>query len=315
MSSPRQTLSYLRQLFESRGLRPKKKLGQNFLIDLNLLQVLVQAAELDRQDLVLEVGSGTGSLTAALAGKAGAVVGVEIDPDFYQLARENTAAFPHVHLIQTDILAGKNRIHPHVMQVLQRMLAEGTFARLKLVSNLPYVVATPVITNFLLSDLPFERMVVTIQWELAARLVAEPGTKDYGSLSVIVQSLADPRIVRRLPPQVFWPRPKVDSALVVIRPNADKRAGIRDLPGFHAFVRDLYLHRRKNLRGGLLPILGRGVSKEQLDALLSRHGFDPAGRAEALSVAEHLRLYEVLAQVLPGAQAKTPAPAEQPPIQ
>lgn len=303
MTSPRQTQSYLRNLFESRGLRPKGKLGQNFLIDLNLLKVIVAAAELGPEDLVLEVGSGTGSLTAALAAEAGTVLGVELDPDFYHLARENTAAFANVLLLNADILESKHRINRQVLDTLRRMLSEKS-RRLKLVANLPYVVATPVITNFLVSDLPFERMVVTIQWELAARLVAEPATKDYGSLSVLVQSLADPRILRRLPPQVFWPRPKVDSALVLIRPNAAKRAAIRDLPAFHSFVRDLYLHRRKNLRGALHPLLASRFGKEDLDALLTRHGFDPGGRAEALTVAEHLRLFEVLADT--GALAKSP---------
>ncbi|MCS6976942.1 MAG: 16S rRNA (adenine(1518)-N(6)/adenine(1519)-N(6))-dimethyltransferase RsmA [Gemmatales bacterium] len=313
MTTPRQTQSYLRNLFESRGLKPKGKLGQNFLIDLNLLQVIVAAAELGREDLVLEVGSGTGSLTAALAAQAGAVLGVELDPDFYQLARENTAAFSNVVLLHVDILESKHRINRQVLDTLRRMLVEGPARRLKLVANLPYVVATPVITNFLVSDLPFERMVVTIQWELAARLVAEPSTKDYGSLSVLVQSLADPRILRRLPPQVFWPRPKVDSALVLIRPNPAKRAAIRDLPGFQSFVRDLYLHRRKNLRGALHPLLGKRFDKESLDALLSSHGFDPGGRAEALTVAEHLRLFEVLFEA--GAlAARTTDPNEKQPL-
>ncbi len=293
-TAPRQTLSYLRDLFAGRGLRPKNKLGQCFLIDLNLLELIVRSAELSPNDLVLEVGTGTGSLTARLATHAAAVLGVELDTGFYQLARDNTAAFANVTLLNLDILKNKNQLHPAVLEELQRLRAREDVRRLKLVSNLPYVVATPVITNFLLTDLPFERMVVTIQWELAERLAAKPSTKDYGALSVLVQSLAEVEIVRRLPPSAFWPRPQVDSAVVCLLPSAAKRARIANLPRFHTFVRTLYLHRRKNLRGALLAARLILLAKEELDERFRAHGFDPGGRAEALSVDEHLRLCDVL---------------------
>ena len=292
-TSPRQTLRYLRNLLESRGLRAKNKLGQSFLIDLNILELLVRNAHLTRDDVVLEVGSGTGSLTARLASAAGRVFGVELDQGFYQLACENTAEFDNVTLICGDILANKNRLNPDVVKRLEQLLEE-TGGRLKLVSNLPYVVATPVITNALLSDLPFELMVVTIQWEVAERLVAVPGTKDFGSLTILVQSLADASIIRRIPPQAFWPRPKVDSAIVVIRPSPEKRRQIRDLAGFHRFIRNLYLHRRKNLRRALKAAIGRSIGKAELDAVLNQHGFDPLGRAEQLTVADHYRLWQAI---------------------
>jgi 16S rRNA (adenine1518-N6/adenine1519-N6)-dimethyltransferase len=294
MSTPRQTLTYLRELFEARGLRPRSKLGQSFLIDLNLLDLIVREAELSAADLVIEVGTGTGSLTTRLAERAGAVLGVELDAGFFELAREATAAFANVTLLNADILKNKNQLNAEVLQQLHELLRRKGTERLKLVANLPYVVATPVITNFLLADLPFERMVVTIQWELAERLAARPSTRDFGALSVIVQSLADVEPVRRMPPAAFWPRPKVDSGLMLIRLRPDKRAQIADLPGFHAFVRNLYLHRRKNLRGALLPVVRDRLDKPQLDERLRTHGFDPAGRAEALPVEEHLRLWQAL---------------------
>jgi 16S rRNA (adenine1518-N6/adenine1519-N6)-dimethyltransferase len=290
----RQTQSYLKQLFEARGLRPSNKLGQSFLVDLNLLELIVRTAELTTQDLALEVGTGTGSLTAMLCQQAGAVIGVEIDPDFFELARENTASFGNITLLHRDILKTKNQICPDVLSTITAQLERGSQKVLKLVANLPYVVATPVISNFLMTGLPFERMVVTIQWELGERLAARPSTKDYSALSVLVQSLADVEIVRRMPPTAFWPKPKVDSAIVLIRPSAAKRARIADLPGFQAFVRDLYLHRRKNLRGALLPVVRERLAKDELDKVLVRHGFDPAGRAEALSVEDHLRLFQAL---------------------
>jgi 16S rRNA (adenine1518-N6/adenine1519-N6)-dimethyltransferase len=289
--SPRQTQSYLRQLFEERGIRPKNKLGQNFLVDLNLLDLLVRSAELTPEDLALEVGGGTGGLTALLAEHAGAVVSVEIDEAFAELIREITADFgERVRLVRTDVLRGKNELNPAVLQAVAEQAERHGTKRLKLTANLPYAVATPVISNLLLTDLVVERMVVTVQWEIAERLAAAPGIKDYGALSVLVQSLADVELVRRLPPSVFWPRPAVDSAIVLIRPNAAKRAEVGDVQRFRNFLRDLYAHRRKNLRGALVSMAGRDWSKAEVDARLDRLGIDGALRAEVLDREQHRRL-------------------------
>ena len=281
-------------------------MGQSFLVDLNLLDLIVRTAELSPADVVLEVGTGTGSLTTRLAEEAAAVLGVELDPGFAQLTRELTAALPNVRLVQADILKDKNHLNPAVLETLERLQQETPQARLKLVANLPYVVATPVISNLLMTDLPFERMVVTIQWELAERITAEPSTKDYNALSVLIQSLADVEIVRRMPPSAFWPRPKVDSAIIRLSPSAAKRARIPDLRRWQRFLHDLYLRRRKNLRGVLIILYKDRFTKEQLDALLERHGFDPTIRAEALSVEEHLRLCAIITDTDSTGTAVTP---------
>src|SRR5262249_55236697 len=149
---------YLRNLFQQRGIRPKSKLGQNFLIDLNLLDVLLQAAELTRDDLALEVGSGTGSLTGRLAELAGAVVSVELDPDFAQMVKEALTPHPTLALMHADILRNKNELNPGVLQTLRDLRSQFGTQHLKLVANLPYAVATPVISNLLLSDMCVERM-------------------------------------------------------------------------------------------------------------------------------------------------------------
>src|SRR6516165_6441033 len=175
--SIRQTLSYLRNLFAERGIKPKNKLGQNFLIDLNLLDLLLRAAELTKEDLALEVGSGTGSLTARLAEQAGAVFSVEIDPAFYDLARETVQGRDNVHLMHADILKNKNLLNPEVIAALADFRQRTGCPRLKLVANLPYAVATPVIANFLIAEPALERMVVMVQWEMAERLTARPATK------------------------------------------------------------------------------------------------------------------------------------------
>ncbi len=299
-ASPRQTLSYLRNLFEERSIRPKSKLGQNFLIDLNLIDLIVRTADLARDDLVIEIGSGTGSLTTRLAQQSGAVLSVEVDPDFLQLAKEATANHPNVFLLHADILKNKNELNPRVWSALDEVQRRsdgepGSLRplRLKLVANLPYVVATPVICNFLLSELTLERMVVTVQWEIAERLLARPGTKDYGALTVLVQSLAEVALVRRLAPSVFWPRPQVASAIVDIRPDAAKRATVGDVHRFRRFLRDLYTHRRKNLRGALAGLPGRPFPKEEVDRKLAELAFDGNLRAETLYPRDHLRLSAV----------------------
>ncbi len=293
MPEPRQTLSYLRNLFEERGIRPKSKLGQNFLIDLNLLDLIVRTAELSRDDLALEVGSGTGSLTVQLAQHAGAVLSVEVDPAFYAMTGEAVAGKDNVTLLHTDVLKNKNELAPEVLGTLDALQERFGCRRRKLVANLPYVVATPVISNFLLLHTAMERMVVTVQWEIAERLLAQPGTKDYGALAVLVQSLADVELVRRLAPSVFWPRPQVASAIVLIRPSAAKRTHVGDVLRFRHFLRDLYVHRRKNLRGALASLPTGRLEKSEVDRKLAELGLEGTIRAEDLDREQHLRLCAV----------------------
>ncbi len=252
---PRQTLSYLQQLFRERGIRLKSKLGQNFLIDINLVDLIERSAELTKADLAIEIGSGTGNLTARLINAAGAVLSVEIDPSFYSMVTEILGYRERVILLHCDALKNKNQIEPQVFEAISTLRERTGCKRVKLVSNLPYAVATPVISNFLLSDVPFERMVVTVQWEIAERLTAEPGTKSYGALAVLVQSIAEVELLRRLGRSVFFPRPDVESAILLIKPNLGKRAAViartGDILHWRHFLRDLYTQRRKNLRGAL----------------------------------------------------------------
>lgn len=290
--TPRQTLSYIRHLLQSRGLMPKNKMGQNFLIDLNLLEFIVQTAELDRQDAVLEVGTGTGSLTVRLSDKAGAIVSVELDPAFHKMATELVGWLSNVTFLHADILERKNELNPGVIAEWHRRFTEAGCTRRKLVANLPYAVATPVIGNLLITDIPIERMVVMVQWELAERMIASPGTKDYSSLSVLVQSLAEVKIIRRLAPTTFWPQPKVDSAIVLIKPDPAKRKQVGNPVRYRAFLRDLYTHRRKNLRQALSGWPSGRRDKKEVDARLAALGFDGSLRAETLDLTQHRILAE-----------------------
>jgi 16S rRNA (adenine1518-N6/adenine1519-N6)-dimethyltransferase len=291
--SPRQTLSYLRRLFENYRLEAKSKLGQNYLIDLNLIDLIVRTAELDRSDAVLEVGTGTGSLTAKLADAAGAVCTIEIDASFAPVAREIVGQRSNVMFLQADCLEKKSKLNPDMMAGWEAMRTNLGCTRRKLVANLPYVIATPLISNLLVDGPDIDRMVVMIQWEIAERLKAVPSTKDYNALSILVQSIADVETVRKVGPSNFHPAPKVDSAIVLIRPNAEKRAKVGDVPKFRAFLRDLYVHRRKNLRGALAGSPRGSVDKKFVDAELAKLGIDGSVRAEALDIETHLRLCAV----------------------
>lgn len=288
--SPRQTLTYLNRLFEAHGLEAKSKLGQNFLIDLNLLGLIVRTAELTREDAVLEVGTGTGSLTAQLADAAGAVCTVEIDTGLAPVAREVIGECDNVRFVFGDCLASKNELNPDMIAAWDELLTVRRCSRRKLVANLPYVIATPLISNLLITRNDIERMVVMVQWEIAERLRANAGTKDYNALSVLVQSVADVELVRKVLPTNFYPRPKVDSAIVLIRPNPEKRAKVGDVQKFRYFLRDLYVHRRKNLRQALSGWPAGRKDKSTVDARLAALGIDGTLRSETLDIEQHIRL-------------------------
>ena len=213
----RQTVSYLSRRFEEVGLNPNKRHGQNFLIDLNLLNLLAKSAQLNSNDVVLEIGTGMGSLTGLFAEQAAQVITVEIDEYLYQMASEELEVFDNIQMLKQDALKNKNQFAPEVIAAIKHHMQVEDGRVFKLAANLPYNVATPIISNLLRSEIVPKTMTVTIQKELADRLVAAPGSKDYGALSIWVQSICDVEIVRIMSPKVFWPRPKVDSAIIHIR--------------------------------------------------------------------------------------------------
>jgi 16S rRNA (adenine1518-N6/adenine1519-N6)-dimethyltransferase len=271
-------------LFEEKGFHPRTDLGQNFLIDLNLIEFVVEQAQLGPDDVVLEIGSGTGGMTTYLAQQAAEVVSVEVDHRVYALAQEATQAYENVRLLNVDALKTKNRFAAPVLEAIEQALAVDPKRRLKLVSNLPYVIATPVISNLVASDLPWTMMVVTIQLELAQRMQAQPSTDDYSALSVWLQAQARVKILKTLGPTVFWPRPNVDSAILRITPEPKKREFIDDREFFHDFVRRLFHHRRKLLRSVLVGMYRKDLTKPQMDDVLAAAALPANARAEALDV-------------------------------
>ncbi|MHC4404453.1 MAG: 16S rRNA (adenine(1518)-N(6)/adenine(1519)-N(6))-dimethyltransferase RsmA [Planctomycetota bacterium] len=297
-SSRNQTLSFLLQRFDEAGIRPRTRLGQNFLIDLNLQRLLLETANPGPRDVVLEVGTGTGSLTALLADRAAAVVTVEIDRHLLRLAGEQLHGLDNVTLLELDALKSKNRLHPKLLDAIRRDLDAGPDRRLKLVANLPFNVATPILTNLLALDRPPRTMTVTIQKELADRICARPGTKDYGSLSIWVQCQCRVRLVRVMPPEAFWPRPKVHSAIIHVRLVDSLRSRIPDLAFFHEFVRAMFFHRRKFLRSELLSAFKKRLTKPEVDRILLATGIDGTCRAERLGVETMLALAEAVRAVV-----------------
>jgi len=296
--SPRQTVSYLMRRFQEVGLQPNSRHGQNFLVDLNLVRLLAESAEIGPDDVVLEVGTGTGSLTAMLAERAAAVVTVEIDERLYSMASDVLIDFDNVTMLQRDALKNKNRFDPKVLDTLRLKLSEHPGRRLKLAANLPYNVATPILSNLLSTDLPLASMTVTIQKELADRIIARPSTKDYGALSIWIQCQCDAQIVRVMPPSVFWPRPKVESAIIQIVPNAAKSQRIGDREAFHAFVRSMFFHRRKFLRSELISTTKGKLEKPDVDAIMAERGLTATARSEELEIEAMIGLWDAVHQRL-----------------
>lgn len=296
---PRQTKSFLIQRFREMGIAPATRHGQNFLIDLNLVELIVGAAGLGENDVVLEVGTGTGSLTALMAARAAAVVTVEIDGHLFELASEQLVDLPNVTMLHLDALKNKNRFDDRLMDEVGQQLAAGPGRRLKLVANLPYNIATPVISNMLLCPHVPHSMVVTIQKELADRITAQPSTKDYGALSVWMQSQCTAEIVRVMAPTVFWPEPKVTSAIIRLVVDPERRAAIADLRYFHQLTKALFLHRRKFLRANVTAAMKRQLTKPQVDELMDGMGFAADARTEQLDVATLLEFTERIRAVAP----------------
>ena len=281
----RQTRSYLMELFRQHGFNPRTDLGQNFLIDLNLVDYIVNQAQLGPDDVVLEVGAGTGGMTAIMAPRAAAVVSVEVDTRMFGLAHKVVELLDNVTLLGCDALKNKNQLSPQVLDVVQERLDAHPGRRLKLVSNLPYSIATPIVSNLVATELPWVRMVVTIQLELAQRMAAKPGRGHYGALSVWLQSQCRIRILKRLKPTVFWPRPNVESAIIQLVPDAGVRRAIHNREFLHDFLRRLFHQRRKFLRSVLVGMYRRQLQKLEIDAVLEEMQLPAGVRAEQLNAA------------------------------
>jgi len=283
----------LADLFRYLGIHAHKRFGQNFLVDHNLLDFVVRTGEVGPTDLVIDIGCGTGLLSAHLADEAGMVLGIEIDRALHAIASRYLEGRHNVELLQGDVLASKHTLAPLLLDAVARHWDSGRYGALKVVSNLPYAVASLVVPNLLEADLPITLIVSMVQREMAERLYAQPGSRDYGSLSLVVQALAKVRLVRTVPPEVFWPRPRVESAIVRIDPDATRAAAIRDYARFIEITRGAFTHRRKRLANAL-STAHVVEDKKAAEAALAACGIDPSNRAEHLGLDEYIALANTL---------------------
>jgi 16S rRNA (adenine1518-N6/adenine1519-N6)-dimethyltransferase len=240
-----QTKTQIKALLEGGGRHPRKRYGQHFLIDRNLMEKLVDAAEITGNDCVLEVGTGTGSLTGMLAERAGQVISMEIDEHTWSIAREQVGALANVSLILGDALQTKSELSESLRQAIMHRRDQDS--ALKLVANLPYDIATALIINLLLSDMPLERMCFTVQAEVADRFMAKVGSPDYGPISILTAVLTKGRRICRVPPTAFWPEPKVDSAMLRLDKSPGKDWSSSEWREFARLVRHFFQKRRKTL--------------------------------------------------------------------
>ncbi len=265
------------------GVRPRRRWGQHFLIDGNLLRRLLGSAELEPDDAVLEVGAGTGALTEHLASRARALVAVEIDPALHAIVSRRLAGATNVTLIQADVLSSKHQISPVVREALSEARRRVS-GRMVLVANLPYDIATPLLVDLLLEPCGFQRFCFTVQREVADRIVASPRTKEYGPVSVAIQASCSVKRLAMLPPSVFWPRPKVESTMLRIDVTRNPFETVARLGSFTELLRGAFAHRRKTLRYNL----SRVVTEDRCAVLDDE--YDLGRRPEELTVAEWVEL-------------------------
>lgn len=266
-----------REVLREHGIWASRSLGQSFLTDRSAMERLVEAAAIGRDEVVLEVGTGLGRLTARLAARALQVVTVEIDERLHEIAAAHLAPFPNVTALRCDFLESKHRIAPAVERAVSGAL-RGSRQPLKVVSNLPYGISSPAVVNLLEWEPAPAHMVLTIQQEVAERMVARPGTSEYGPLTVYVDHWATVEELFRLPPNAFWPQPSVWSAAVELRRRHGREADSQ-YERFARTVRALFTMRRKTVARALRTVW----DKETAGGIIESVGLEPHMRVEELT--------------------------------
>lgn len=284
-----QTKRQIRDLLSSAGVSPNKRLGQHFLIDLNLMRMLVETANIQKEDVVLEVGCGTGSMTEALAEKAGRVIAVELDRNLSEIAGKQLAKSENIEIINTDILESKNTLSQTVTKALD-LAGKKYPGRILLVANLPYSAASPVIMNLVTGPTTADGMYATVQKEVADRMTAAPESSDYGILSIFLNATGDVKTIRTLKPAVFWPPPKVDSAMVGFVRNKAKSDRIANMELFSKIVHLFMGHRRKTLLSCSKLARDRLEKNADWPEIFGQCCINPKQRPETLSPEDYIKI-------------------------
>lgn len=263
----------------------QKKYGQNFLIDSHVLEKIMDAAEIGKDDCVVEIGPGIGTMTQYLAERAGEVVAVEIDKNLIPILTETLADYKNVSIINEDILKVD----------LNRIVEEKNGGRpVKIVANLPYYITTPIIMGLFENHVPVKSITVMVQKEVADRMQVGPGTKDYGALSLAVQYYAKPEIVAIVPPNCFIPRPNVASAVIRLTCHEKKPVEVKNEKGMFALIRASFNQRRKTLANSLSNAQNLSLTREQVTEALESMQLSPIIRGEALTLEQFAALADIL---------------------
>ncbi len=263
----------------------QKKFGQNFLIDGHVLDKIIAGAGVTKDDMVLEIGPGIGTMTQYLAEAAGKVVAVEIDKNLLPILQETLADYDNVKVIHADVLSLD----------LEKLVQEENGGRpIKVVANLPYYITTPIIMALFEQHVPLANVTVMVQKEVAARMKSGPGSKDYGALSLAVQYYAEPYIVANVPCNCFMPRPNVDSAVIRLTRYEEPPVQVKDEKMLFKIIRASFNQRRKTLQNGLNNSSELNFTKDQIAAAIVAAGFSPSVRGEALTLEQFARLTDIL---------------------
>lgn len=285
LGNPKETIAILNKY----GFNFQKKFGQNFLIDTHVLEKIIRAADITKDDCVLEIGPGIGTMTQYLCENAGKVIAVEIDKNLIPILTEDTlAAYDNVKVINSDVLKLD----------LKKLAEEENDGRpMKVVANLPYYITTPIIMGLFEAGVPLASITVMVQKEVADRMQAGPGSKDYGALSLAVQYYAEPYIAANVPPNCFMPRPNVGSAVIRLTLHGEPPVEVADEKLLFKLIRASFAQRRKTLVNGLTNSPELSFTKDEVIKALEACGYSPTIRGEALTLQEFAKLANVFAEL------------------
>lgn len=281
LSSPKKTI----EIIQKYNFDFQKKFGQNFLIDSHVLEKIIDAANITKDDFVLEIGPGIGTMTQYLSEHAREVMAVEIDHNLIPILKETLAGYDNVEVLNEDILK------VDIGKIAEK---KNQGRPIKVVANLPYYITTPIIMGLFEKNVPMNSLTVMVQKEVAQRMQAGPGTKDYGALSLAVQFYAEPYIVANVPPNCFMPRPKVGSAVIRLTRYKDMPVKVKNEQLMFSIIRASFNQRRKTLQNGINNSSTLHFSKEQVVDALDKMGLSPKIRGEALSLEQFARLSDLL---------------------
>ena len=266
----------------------QKRFGQNFLIDTHVLDKIIDSAQITKDDFVLEIGPGIGTMTQYLAEAAREVAAVEIDKTLLPILDDTLKDWDNVTVINNDILK---------VDIRQLALEKNQGRPIKVVANLPYYITTPIIMGLFESNVPIDNITVMVQKEVADRMQVGPGSKDYGALSLAVQYYAKPEIVANVPPNCFIPRPNVGSAVIRLTRHKEMPVEVKDPALMFKIIRASFNQRRKTLQNGLGNAPELPYTKEQIAAAIAEMGLTPTIRGEALSLAQFAQLSDILGEM------------------